>query len=70
MRSRNVVMDAMKRAGPNISRDTTRDQLAQTKGFKGVTGEITIDKDRNAVKSAVVLKFHDGKAGYYATVNP
>lgn len=66
----NVIMDAMKRSGANVTRDTIKDQLAATKGFKGVTGEITIDKDRNAVKSAVVLKFHDGVAQFYATVNP
>jgi branched-chain amino acid transport system substrate-binding protein len=66
----NVVMDAAKRAGANVTRDTIKEQLAQTKGFKGVTGEISINKDRDAVKSAVVLQFHDGVAKYFATVNP
>ena len=66
----NVAIDAMKRAGGNISRDAIKESLAQTKGFKGVTGEISIDKDRNAVKSAVVLQFKDGKPMYFATVNP
>jgi branched-chain amino acid transport system substrate-binding protein len=65
----NVMMDAMKRT-KNLTRDEIRDALANTKNFKAVTGEISIDKDRNAVKSAVVLKFQDGKPHYFATVNP
>ena len=36
----------------------------QTKDFPGVTGKITIDKDRNAVKPAVVLEVKDGKLEY------
>ena len=33
-----------------------RDQIASTKEFPGVTGKITINKERNADKSAVVLQ--------------
>jgi branched-chain amino acid transport system substrate-binding protein len=66
----NVVIEAMKRSGANLTRDAIRDQIAATKNFKGVTGDITIDKDRNAVKSAVVLQFRDGVAHYFATINP
>jgi len=47
-----------------------RDALAQTKDFPGVTGKITIDKDRNAVKPAVVLKIDNGKFVYVETVSP
>lgn len=65
----NVTIDAMKRAG-GATRDGIKTALADTKGFKAVTGEISLDKDRNAVKSAVVLKFKDGVAKYFATVNP
>ncbi len=65
----NVTVDALKRAkAPN--RDELRNALADTKGFKAVTGDITLDKDRNAVKSAVVLKYQGGVAKYFATVNP
>src|SRR6185295_6901661 len=38
-----------------------RDALSQTKNFAGVTGSITIDSLRNAVKPAVILKLQDGK---------
>ncbi len=57
-----MLFDAMKRAtglnGPSI-----RDALAQTKAYKGVTGDITMDSNRNASKPAVVLKV--GKGGKY-----
>jgi len=35
-----------------------------------VTGKITINKDRNAVKPAVVLKVENGKFVYVETVTP
>jgi len=47
-----------------------RDALAATQGFKGVTGTISMDANRDAVKSAVVLQIKKGKASYLATVNP
>jgi branched-chain amino acid transport system substrate-binding protein len=64
-----VLIGAMNRAksldGPDL-----RDAIAATKDFPGVTGNITIDKDRNAVKPAVVLKIQDSQAHYVATVAP
>ena len=51
--------------GPDL-----RDALAATKDFAGVTGLLTIDADRNAVKSAVVLQIKGGKAVYLETVKP
>ncbi len=54
-----MLFDAMKRAkdltGPSI-----RDALAQTKNYRGVTGDITMDEKRNATKPAVVLKIAKG----------
>jgi branched-chain amino acid transport system substrate-binding protein len=35
-----------------------------------VTGKITINKDRNADKPAVVLEIKDGKFVYRETINP
>ncbi len=64
-----LLMDALKRAksldGPDI-----RDALASTKDFPGVTGRISMDADRNAEKSAVVLKTSADRATYLTTVNP
>jgi len=47
-----------------------RDALAATKDFKAVSGNITIDKDGNPVKSAVVIQIKDGKQKYVETVAP
>ena len=44
--------------------------LRATKDYKGITGNITINKDGNAVKSAVVNEVKDGKFVYKTTVNP
>ena len=67
----NIMMDAAKRAKA-VTRDDIRNALAETKDFSAVTGKITLDKDRNAVKSAVVLKFDEasGKHLYFSTVQP
>lgn len=50
-----VVADAIKRAGSNNASDIQK-ALATTVAFEGVTGSITIDANRNAQKSAVVLE--------------
>ncbi len=52
-------------SGPDI-----RDALAGVKNYPGVTGTITLDANRNPIKSAVVLKIEDGKAAYVTTVKP
>jgi branched-chain amino acid transport system substrate-binding protein len=65
----NVAVDALKRA-PDTSGKAIRDALAETKGFPGIAGAITLDEKRNAVKPAVVLKVGDGKSEYVTTVNP
>jgi branched-chain amino acid transport system substrate-binding protein len=50
--------------------DKLRDALAQTKDFNGVTGVISMDANRNAVKPAVVLKLEDLKSIYQETIKP
>ena len=64
-----VLADAIKRAGKTDT-EALRAALADTKNFEGVTGSITIDPQRNAQKSAVVLKIEGGKAKFAATVAP
>ena len=44
--------------------------LRGTKGYKGITGVITINANGDAVKSAVVNAVKDGKFAYKTTVNP
>jgi branched-chain amino acid transport system substrate-binding protein len=64
-----VLFDAVKRAGKTDPK-SIRDALAQTKGFEGVSGMITINQNRDADKSAVILAIEGGKAKYRATVAP
>ena len=69
-----VLADAMKRAN-SIKPDSIRDALAQTKGFMGVTGNTTLDSNRNAVKPAVVLEVKvdekgNGRNVFKETVSP
>jgi branched-chain amino acid transport system substrate-binding protein len=56
-----ILFEAIKRAGTTDSVQL-RDALAQTKDFAGVTGMISIDAQRNAVKPAVVLKLQDASS--------
>jgi len=67
--SMKVLGDAVKRAGTTESAKL-RDAIGQTKNFPGVTGLITIDQNRNAVKPAVVLKLQNGKFVYETTIAP
>jgi branched-chain amino acid transport system substrate-binding protein len=65
-----VAIDAAKRA-PDATPKALRDALASTTNFQGVTGIITINAERNAVKPAVVLKVAGpNKYEYVTTVNP
>jgi branched-chain amino acid transport system substrate-binding protein len=64
-----VLADAIKRAGTTEGAKL-RDAIAATKDFPGVTGVISINGDRNAVKPAVVLKLQGGKYEYQETINP
>jgi branched-chain amino acid transport system substrate-binding protein len=64
-----LLVDAIKRAG-STEGPKLREALAQTKNFKGVTGTISMDGQRNAVKPAVVLKLMDVKFIYQETIQP
>ncbi len=64
-----LLVDAIGRAGSTDGKAIAK-ALAETKDFPGVTGSITIDAERNAQKSAVVLEMKGGKPVYVATVKP
>jgi branched-chain amino acid transport system substrate-binding protein len=64
-----ILADAMKRAG-TAAGPAVRDALAATKDFPGITGHITIDKDRNASKPAVILEVKNGQYNYVETIAP
>ena len=64
-----VLADAIKRAG-STEPAKVRDALAATKEFPCVTGKTTLDAQRNATKSAVIITVKDGKFKYVETINP
>ena len=64
-----ILFDAIKRAG-STEAEKIKNALASTKDFNGVSGKISINEQRNAVKPAVILEIRDGKFKYKETVNP
>jgi branched-chain amino acid transport system substrate-binding protein len=64
-----ILADAIKRAGA-IEGAKIRDALAATKNFPGVTGNITMDANRNASKPAVILEIKNGEFKYVETIAP
>ncbi len=47
-----------------------RDALASIKGFQGVTGRYTMDKNGDPIKSAVIIRMENGKQKFLEVVNP
>jgi len=64
-----VLADAIKRAG-STEPDAVREALAATRNFMGVTGNTTIDADRNAAKPAVVVAIKYGRLNFFKSVAP
>ena len=64
-----VLADAIKRAG-GTEGPKLKAALAATRDFAGVTGNTTIDADRNASKAAVILQVAKGQFRYLETINP
>lgn len=64
-----ILADAMKRAG-STDGDKVRAALAVIKDFDAVTGKITINDKRDAVKSAVILQVKNGAFKFLETVSP
>jgi branched-chain amino acid transport system substrate-binding protein len=62
------LVQAIQRAGTTEG-PRLREALAETKNFPGVTGIITMDRNRNAVKPAVVLRLEDGRYVYQETID-
>ncbi|HVR40349.1 MAG TPA: ABC transporter substrate-binding protein, partial [Thermoanaerobaculia bacterium] len=65
-----VLADSMKRAGKTDSK-SIRDAIAETKGYAGVTGNITLGPDRNPIgKRLVVLEIRNGQLVQKGVVDP
>ncbi len=65
----NILSNAIEQA-KSLSGAAIAAQLATTKDFDGVTGKITIDDHRNAVKPAVILEIKNGEPTYVTTIAP
>lgn len=64
-----VLFDAIQRAGTTAG-DKVRDALATTKDFQGVSGRLSIDSNRNAIKRIVIMTIQDGKLRFHGAVEP
>ena len=64
-----LLSQAVQRAG-STEAAKIRDALAQTRDFDGVTGRISIDENRNAAKSGVILKIENGEPRMVQEVTP
>jgi branched-chain amino acid transport system substrate-binding protein len=64
-----LMADAINRAGSTRGNDI-RKALASTKDFKGASGNITINKQRNAEKPIVVLKIEGGRTHFVSSIKP
>jgi branched-chain amino acid transport system substrate-binding protein len=64
-----ILAEAMERT-TELTSVNIKNELAKTKDFVGVTGKITINEKRNAVKSAVVVQVENEKRKYVTTVTP
>jgi len=64
-----VLAAAIEKAG-STDGPKVRDAIGATRDFPGVTGVISINADRNAVKPAVILKIENGKFLLVETIKP
>ncbi|HYE79407.1 MAG TPA: ABC transporter substrate-binding protein, partial [bacterium] len=60
-----MLADAIKRAG-TVDGPALRDAIAATKGFKGVTGEITLDPKGDPQKGIVIITIRNGKREFHS----
>jgi branched-chain amino acid transport system substrate-binding protein len=64
-----ILLEAIERA-PEITPKAVREELTKTKNFTGATGIITFNDQRNAVKSAVIVKVDGANMRYVTTIHP
>jgi branched-chain amino acid transport system substrate-binding protein len=67
--SAHILFKAITRAGKANSK-AIRDAIAATKGYAGVTGDITYNGSGDPVKGAVVIRIDNGKFVFDSAVNP
>jgi branched-chain amino acid transport system substrate-binding protein len=60
---------AAKRAG-SLDRKAIRDQIAATKAYDGVSGNISFGADRNPIKPVAMIKIENGQMNFAGWVQP
>jgi branched-chain amino acid transport system substrate-binding protein len=64
-----LTADAIRRAG-TAERSAIRRALADTNGFEGITGRISLDTGGDPLKPAVIMKIVNGQYSYLKQVEP
>lgn len=64
-----ILVEAISRTD-EVTSVNIRNEIAKTKDFMGSTGKITINEQRDATKSAVIVQVENEKRKYVTTVNP
>ncbi len=64
-----VLFDSMKRAKSLSGKDLAK-AIGETKGFKGITGVVTIDANHNAKKPIVMVVMKGGQPHWVANIQP
>lgn len=64
-----ILVAAMERTA-EVTPQAIRDELAKTKDFPGVTGKITLNENRDAVKQAVVVQVENEKRKFVTAISP
>lgn len=63
------IKDAIERAG-SVDSEAIKDALASTKNIELVSGTFSVDEKHNAVKSATILEYVDGKQTFKTKIDP
>lgn len=64
-----ILSQAIERSA-DLNPTNIRNEIAKTKDYPGVTGKITLNENRDAVKSAVVVQVQGAERKYITTVVP
>ena len=64
-----LLADAATRAG-SVQPEPLKSALAATRGFPGITGDISFDRNGDPIKAAVVMEIRNGKAAFLKSIFP
>lgn len=64
-----LMVAAMTKANP-LNRENIREELSKIKDFHGATGKMSMNENRDAVKSAVVVQVQGAEYKFITSVNP